>query len=51
MVPPLNNLQAIGNGHEFGQTSEDGGGGLVGCSPWGHKESHNWVTEQQCNAS
>lgn len=22
MVPPLNNLQAIGNGHEFGQTSE-----------------------------
>ena len=29
------------NGHELGQTSEDGGGqgGLVYCSPWGHKES------------
>ena len=28
------------NGHEFGQTLGDGEeqGGLVGCSPWGHKE-------------
>lgn len=31
MVPPLNNHQAIGNGHENGQTSEDdeGQGGLA----------------------
>ena len=29
------------NGHEFGQTLGvgDGQGGLVCCSPWGHKES------------
>ena len=29
------------NGHEFEQTSGDseGQGSLVGCSPWGHKES------------
>ena len=29
------------NGHEFGQTPGvvDGQGGLVYCSPWGHKES------------
>ena len=28
------------NGHELGQTSEDGEGqrGLACCSPWGHKE-------------
>ena len=30
----------IYNGHELGQTSEDGKGqrGLAGCSPWGCKE-------------
>ena len=27
------------NGHEFEQTLGDGQGGLVCCSPWGHKES------------
>ena len=29
------------NGHEFEQTQGDseGQGNLVGCSPWGHKES------------
>ena len=29
------------NGHEFGQTlgDSDGQGSLVGCSPWGRKES------------
>ena len=29
------------NGHEFEQTpgDSDGQGGLVCCSPWGHKES------------
>ena len=29
------------NGHEFEQTPGDSGGqrSLVGCSPWGHKES------------
>ena len=29
------------NGHEFDQTLGDteGKGSLVGCSPWGHKES------------
>ena len=29
------------NGHELGQTLRDdeGQGGLVCCSPWGHKES------------
>ena len=36
------------NGHEFEQAPRDGEGqrNLVWCSPWGHKESHNWVTEQ-----
>ena len=30
------------NEHELGQTPGDGGGqgGLVRCSPWGHKESN-----------
>ena len=34
------------NGHEFGLTPGvgDGQGGLVCCSPWGHKESD--TTEQ-----
>ena len=34
------------NGHESEQTQGDGDGqgGLVGCSPWGHKESN--ITEQ-----
>ena len=34
------------NGHEFEQTPAvcDGQGGLVCCSPWGHKESD--ITEQ-----
>ena len=37
------------NGHELGQTPEDGGGqgGLGYCSPWGHKESTqqgDWTT-------
>ena len=38
------------NGPELGQISGDdeGQGGLVCCSPWGHKESDNdWATEQQ----
>ena len=36
-------------GHELGQTLEDGEGqgGLVCCSPWGHKESD--TTEQLNN--
>ena len=43
-------------GHELGQTLEDGEGqgGLVCCSPWGHKESdmtgrlnNNNITESQ----
>ena len=36
------------NGHEFDQAPEDGKGqgSLVGCSPWGHKESD---TTQQLN--
>ena len=40
------------NGHEFEQVLGvgDGQGGLVCCSPWGHKESNmterlNWLTE------
>ena len=35
-------------GHEFEQTLGDGEGqgGLVCCSPWGHRVGHNWVTEQ-----
>ena len=37
------------NGHEFDQAPEDGKGqgSLVGCSPWGHKESD--LTEQLNN--
>ena len=37
------------NGHVFGWTPGvgDGQGGLVCCSPWGHKDSDNLVTEQQ----
>ena len=38
------------DGHEFEQAPGvgDGQGGLVCCSPWGHKESHsteplNWI--------
>ena len=27
------------DGHEFEQAPGDGQGGLVCCSPWGHKES------------
>ena len=35
------------NGHELGQTSEDGEGqrGMVCCSPWGCR--YNWANEQQ----
>ena len=35
------------NGHELEQAlgNGDGQGGLVCCSPWGHKESEDWVTE------
>ena len=35
--------------HELEQTPGDseGRGSLACCSPWGHKESHNWATEQQ----
>ena len=34
-------------GHEFEQALgiADGHGGLACCSPWGHKESEDWVTE------
>ena len=43
------------NGHELGQTSGDGEGqgGLVCCSPWGHKELdttgqlNDWTTTRQ----
>ena len=41
--------------HEFEQDSGvvDGQGGLVCCSPWGHKESdrvrHDWTTDQYFN--
>ena len=36
-------------GQEFAQTLgySEGQGNLVCCSPWGCKESDNWVTEQQ----
>ena len=36
-------------GHELEQTLQDseGQGSLVCCSPWGHKESDDWATEQQ----
>ena len=34
---------------EFEQALIDGEeqGSLVCCSPWGHRDWHNWVTEQQ----
>ena len=37
------------NGHELGQTLEDGGGqgGLACCSRWGDRVRHNLATEQQ----
>ena len=37
------------NGHEFGQAPEDGEGqgSLVCCRPWGRKDRHDLVTEQQ----
>ena len=37
------------NEHELGQTLGDGEGqgGLVCCSPWGHKAGHDLPTEQQ----
>ena len=37
------------NWHEFEQTLGDseGQGSLACCSPWGHKELHNLLTEQQ----
>ena len=36
------------DGHEFEQApgDEEGQGSLVCCSPWGRKESDDWVTEQ-----
>ena len=35
------------NGHEFEQAPGvgDGQGGLVCCSPWGHRVGHDWETE------
>ena len=35
------------DGHEFEQALGvgDGQGGLVCCSPWGHRIGHDWVTE------
>ena len=37
------------SGHEFEQVPGDteGQGSLACCSPWGHKESDDLVTEQQ----
>ena len=37
------------NGHELGQTLEDGGrqGGLACCSPWGDRVRQDLATEQQ----
>ena len=37
------------NGHEFEQTlrTSEGQGGLVCCSPWGHRVGLSLVTEQQ----
>ena len=37
------------NGHEFEQTLGvgDGQGGLVCCSPWGHRVGQTWATGQQ----
>ena len=37
------------NGHEFDQTPGDGEGqeSLACYSPWGHRVTHNLVTEQQ----
>ena len=39
------------NGDEFEQSLGDceGHGGLMCCSPWGHKESETTVTEQKNN--
>ena len=36
------------NGHELGQTLGDGDrqGGLVCCSPWGHRVRHDLATEE-----
>ena len=36
------------DGHEFEQApgDDEGQGSLVCCSPWGRKESDDWVTEQ-----
>ena len=36
------------NEHELGQTPGDGEGqgGLVCCSPWGHRIRHSWMTER-----
>ena len=41
------------NGHELGQTLEDGGGQgcLACCSPWGHRVRHDLATEQQLGLS
>ena len=37
------------NGHEFEQALGDGEGqgSLACCSPWGRRDGHDWVTEQQ----
>ena len=37
------------SGHEVEQTprNSEGQGGLVCCSPWGHRVRHDWATEQQ----
>ena len=39
----------LSNGRDLGQTLGDieGQGGLVCCSPWGHRVRRDWVTEQQ----
>ena len=41
------------NGHEFKQAPGDGKGqgSLACCSPWGHRVGHDWVTEQQQQAT
>ena len=38
-------------GHEFEQALRDGEGqrSLACCSPWGRKESHDWVTDNSNN--
>ena len=33
------------DGHEYSLVVGDGQGSLACCSPWGHKQSHDWVTE------